>query len=145
MDLPMNQPRQKMAINEGMMDELLKHDFQSKMRGKKRHNKALMEKQPKKNKRPRQDQGMTDQSQQQYNDAQSRQSNGYSQKSDLMPPKGGDMRIWLSKLTPAQRAAYQRGIDSYKSELQRANSVRSDRLSNINENEFEDFENAEDD
>ena len=49
-----------MAFNEDMMNELLKHEYQSKMRGKKRLNSALMEKQPKKNKRPRQDQGMTD-------------------------------------------------------------------------------------
>ena len=51
------------------------------------------------------------------------------------------MKIWYDKLTPAQRAAYQRGVDQVRSQQAAQSQLGSRRgsvLSAVNESQYED-------
>ena len=81
----------QLAIPEELIDELLKFDYVSKKKGNRRGTLLLKKKKT---------------------NLQGAQLSG----GILQPPAGGDVSIWHSKLTPAQRAAYERGLASgYKS------------------------------
>ena len=57
----------------------------------------------------------------------------------LLPPQGGDMKLWHDQLNASDKAAFQRGRA-----LTGANSRHSRAaLSEINENEFEEFANQD--
>ena len=57
----------------------------------------------------------------------------------LLPPTGGDVRLWHNQLSVEEKAAFQRGR-----QITGANSRHSRAaLSEINENEFEEFHNQD--
>ena len=79
-----------MAIDESLMDELLKHDFEPKSRKTKRLGTLLLQK--------KKDRVMSQADQQE--DHQQQQQQQQPPDDLLFPPAGGDTSIWKRKLTP---------------------------------------------
>ena len=130
-----------MVVDEEYLNELLKYDFISKQRGGKKLSSCLIQKKPRIRKQINKVQ-MQGNVIFQHVQHQMQQQN---QNEDILvqPPGLMNVKLWHDKLTPAQKAAYQRGLNSAKSHNTAGQQSRDNFLSangGNDESQYQDFD-----